>query len=310
VIAWVRSDSSPGDYSYIVAKGATGCIAASYGLYTGPAGGLMFYVSKSRGSAYTRSPDAGTGVWDGQWHMVIGTYDGGAVRLYVDGNEVGSGTARQGPLEYLLPDSNDFFIGDYPGCEQRGFKGDIDEVSVWGGAFTAAEAQASYQQAIQTPGTQPVPSGPTGVSGPTGTGPVGPTSTKPPVISGLRVSPSSFGVKRVRGARQQSSAVTISYTDTEAARSTLTVYSRQTGVRIGARCVQPRAGAVRKRQTRCVFYRRVGSFAHTDRTGLNRIRFTGVPGHALNPGRYRLDVTPRLSKATGRTVSVAFTVVR
>src|SRR5205823_14394762 len=37
---------------------------------------------------HVSSPDAGTGIWDGKWHHVAGTYDGAALRLYVDGHEV------------------------------------------------------------------------------------------------------------------------------------------------------------------------------------------------------------------------------
>ncbi len=139
VSAWVKNAGSPGDYSYILAKGATGCIAASYGLYTGPNGGIEFYISRSKGTVYARSPDGGTGIWDGNWHFVVGTFDGTTIRLYVDGVEVGSGTVYPGAIEYLLPDSNDLFIGNYPGCEMHEFVGAIDDVTVWERALSAAE---------------------------------------------------------------------------------------------------------------------------------------------------------------------------
>ena len=105
VAAWVARKGSPGDYKYIVSKGATGCIAGSYGLYSGPQGGLEFYVSQDQGTQYARSADPGPGVWDGNWHLVVGTFDGDTIRLYVDGREIGSGTPYAGPLSYQLPDS-------------------------------------------------------------------------------------------------------------------------------------------------------------------------------------------------------------
>ena len=40
VSAWVQHAGSPGSYRYILAKGGNGCVAASYGLYSGPDGGL------------------------------------------------------------------------------------------------------------------------------------------------------------------------------------------------------------------------------------------------------------------------------
>ena len=78
-----RTRSSPAQPVNQLQTRDTSCAAASYGLYTGPNGGLEFYVSSSRGTVYVRSPDAGAGVWDGGWHMVVGTYDGNTVRLFV-----------------------------------------------------------------------------------------------------------------------------------------------------------------------------------------------------------------------------------
>ena len=115
VAGWVNASQSPGDYKYIIAKGAASCLAASYGLYTGPDGGLRFYVSQNKGNSYTLSPDAGSAVWDGGWHFVVGTYDGRSVRLYVDGREVGDGTPMTGAIDYAYPD-NDLYIGYYTGC--------------------------------------------------------------------------------------------------------------------------------------------------------------------------------------------------
>jgi hypothetical protein len=113
VEAWVRHLGYPGQLggpgvpaqpaSHIVVKGgAWGSSAASYALYS--LGGLQFYVSTRSG--YHRSPDAGAGVWDGEWHYLVGTYDGSAVRLFVDGREVGTGTPLTEPITYrTLPPS-------------------------------------------------------------------------------------------------------------------------------------------------------------------------------------------------------------
>jgi hypothetical protein len=131
VAAIVRAPSSPGIDRYIVAKGAYRCTAASYGLYTGPSGGLSFYVSDGADS-YALSADAGTGVWDGRWHVVVGTFDGSTVRLYVDGRQVGTGTPSTTTIGYGLPDSNQLAIGDYLGpCPSSlGFVGDMAGVAI------------------------------------------------------------------------------------------------------------------------------------------------------------------------------------
>jgi hypothetical protein len=145
VSAWVNGSASPGGYKYILAKGANGCLAASYGLYTGANGGLAFYVSSDQGLSWTLSPNDGQSVWNGQWHNVIGTYDGSSVRLYVDGRQVGSGTPDTAPIAYGLPTTNDLTIGDYRGCTGLDFSGSVDEVKVFDRALSPLEIAAGYQ---------------------------------------------------------------------------------------------------------------------------------------------------------------------
>jgi concanavalin A-like lectin/glucanase superfamily protein len=145
VSAWVNSSTDPGAYKYIVAKGATACQAASYGLYTGAHGGLEFYTSTSGGASFTLSPDVGTGVWDGRWHSVIGTFDGSTVRLYVDGTQVGAGTPDTAPISYGLSSSNTLLIGNYAGCGGLGFDGRIDQVRVFNRALGAEEIHRSVE---------------------------------------------------------------------------------------------------------------------------------------------------------------------
>jgi Concanavalin A-like lectin/glucanases superfamily len=145
VEAWVKRSGSPGLWRYVVSKGATGCVAASYGLYSGFTGGLSFYVAAGSGFSFTLSPEAGTSVWDGQWHHAAGTFDGSTVRLYVDGVEVGSGTPATAPIGYGLWTSNDLLIGSYGGCAGLDFDGAVDEPKIWSRALSAAEIKLSAQ---------------------------------------------------------------------------------------------------------------------------------------------------------------------
>ncbi len=133
--AVVRAAASPGAYRYVVSKGALQCSTASYGLYTGADGGLRFYVSN--GTDFVLSADAGTTLWDGDWHVVLGTFDGGLVRLFVDGREVGTGTPTSITLAYGFPTNDNFHIGDYRGscADPLGFVGDIDAVAVANRAY-------------------------------------------------------------------------------------------------------------------------------------------------------------------------------
>lgn len=145
VTAFVKASGSPGDYRSIIAKGASGCNAASYSLYTGANGGLAFYISPN-GLSFTISPNAGTHVWDGRWHFVVGTYDRHRVHLYVDGKEVGRGTPAAGRIGYGLPDGNKLYIGHYDACgnQDLDFDGVLDEPTVWGRALSPSAVRRTY----------------------------------------------------------------------------------------------------------------------------------------------------------------------
>jgi Concanavalin A-like lectin/glucanases superfamily len=92
----VKHLGPPGADEYVLAQSANGCQAASYALFTGGEN-LVFYVYD--GGTFFSSPDAGPGIWDGNWHLVAGTYDGQFVRMYVDGVETGA----ERPLWCPLP---------------------------------------------------------------------------------------------------------------------------------------------------------------------------------------------------------------
>jgi hypothetical protein len=128
VEAWVRAPKSPGQFKYVMVKGGDKCEAGSFGLYTSVNGGLAFYVYD--GHKWWRSPMKAASVWDGAWHHVAGSYDGRAVRLFVDGRQVGSGTPFSGAVEYDLPNRT-LYMGSYRGSCDLTFEGDIDELRVW-----------------------------------------------------------------------------------------------------------------------------------------------------------------------------------
>lgn len=103
----------------------------------------MFYVSQNQALSFTQSPDAGTGVWDNNWHFAVGTYDSNSVRIYVDGQQIGNGTPLSGPIGYGLTDNNDLFFGSYPTCggKKLNFAGSIDEPTVWSRVFSPFEVR-------------------------------------------------------------------------------------------------------------------------------------------------------------------------
>ena len=106
-----------------------------------------------------------------------------------------------------------------------------------------------------------------------------------------------------------SKRLTVTYTDTQAARSMFSVLRHQTGIRSGGRCViRPRHRRPAK-SLPCNRYVPVGGFAHPDHAGRNRLRLASVSGHKLVPGSYTLDATPRAHGLTGATAIAVFTVI-
>jgi Concanavalin A-like lectin/glucanases superfamily len=135
VEVWARACKlSPN--GYLVSKGAQERVS-SYCLTTGESSGLTFRVFD--GKQEYLSPDAGPELWNGGWHHVAGTYDGQAVRLFVDGTEVGSGMPASAPIQYGLATHNDLNIGAFRGTSEHGFVGQIDEVRIWSGALSAIQ---------------------------------------------------------------------------------------------------------------------------------------------------------------------------
>ncbi len=111
--------------------------------------GINFVVSADGGSSWTHTSDqAGGGfrVPPGEWHHVAGTYDGAALRLYIDGG-LKAKTPHTGSISPMLPNSF-LSIGSEEGrsiCREcmhsRYFSGLLDEIKIYSRALTEDEIQ-------------------------------------------------------------------------------------------------------------------------------------------------------------------------
>ena len=135
VECYVKSTSptSAGQYSHIISKDFTTAFgSSSYALYTGSNYGLYFYVKSPTG--YALSANAGTGVWNGLWHHVVGTFDGVNARLYVDETEVSGSPGSADEIAYSA--AGNLLIGKYSEVQTHPsldfcFYGDIDGIKIY-----------------------------------------------------------------------------------------------------------------------------------------------------------------------------------
>lgn len=90
---------------------------------------------------------ATTPVFDNTWHHVAGTYDGNALRIYVDGileneNVIGEKT--------IQPCSGNLLIGNgFDGSAWFPFKGCIDEVNIWNTALDSLQIRSNMENVLE-----------------------------------------------------------------------------------------------------------------------------------------------------------------
>jgi parallel beta-helix repeat protein len=154
-----------------------------------------------------------------------------------------------------------------------------------------------------------------GVRAPAGPAPL-PVGPIAPVLSGLALHPASFRAARsgpTATAAKTATGTVISYSDSEPSRTTFTVLQPRSGVREGKRCVTaPRGKPKGKKRKGCQRLVALGSFAHADRPGRNRLRFTGrIRGRKLRPGPYQLRAQAKSSAGkTSRPLTQRFRIKR
>ena len=150
LMAWVRG-TVPGSDAIIATQGTdSSCGGGAYRLRN--SGGSLVFSVAGAGPGTVNSP-ASAGVWNGQWHAVAGVYDGLAVRLYVDGTQVGSGTALSAPIDYDNTHGG-FRVGsaNEASCgSATQLHAGVDEVRVYDRALTAGDIALLQDPNASTP---------------------------------------------------------------------------------------------------------------------------------------------------------------
>jgi DNA-binding beta-propeller fold protein YncE len=144
------------------------------------------------------------------------------------------------------------------------------------------------------------------------------TSPPPPVtpvvalpsLGRLSVSPHSLrAASSGASITAKKTGATVSYTDSQASTTTLTVLKITKGFTRNGRCVAKRPTG-QKHAKRCTLYRPIGSFRHMDKAGSNRFHFSGrIRGKKLKPGAYRLKAIPTFAGRSGAAHTTGFQVV-
>jgi uncharacterized delta-60 repeat protein len=140
VAAWIKATNWKNEIWRGVVVGKNdwaGSQAHGYSLMTGDNGKLSFQVATSSGWIEASTTSL---MNTGQWHHIVGTYDGTTVKVYIDGAERGS-AAGGGDI---VDSSYHLNIGRCPYASDRLFDGLIDEVSIFNRALTPTEIQTIY----------------------------------------------------------------------------------------------------------------------------------------------------------------------
>lgn len=134
IATWIRPDVLPAAVGMIVNKAVAGS-NDGYGLGHTSAKPIVRV-----GNGGVQSATGATTITTGVWHHLAGTMSGtgaSALRVYLDGNQDGTGSAAA-----AMPDTAaDFNIGGFSGNVQM-FDGRVAETCLWNVALTAAEILA------------------------------------------------------------------------------------------------------------------------------------------------------------------------
>jgi PKD repeat protein len=127
--AWIKLDSHV-QYDCILAKGRT--TGQNYGLFVTPTGTIRLQFQDSGiYTMYETYIDSTLTVIDGEWHYIVGTFDGANLRLYIDGKLEATGSGTTKTPDHSMYDLT--FGARYDGSGTLGhyLEGAIDELKIW-----------------------------------------------------------------------------------------------------------------------------------------------------------------------------------
>ncbi len=139
--AWIKTNANLGVSQYIISRWDTNMQSTQTGgfsLFLNNEGRpeLNIYNKTTSFLAYST-----TTITDGEWHHVVGTYDGKNMSVYLDGKLNASSTAYRG---IVIPDKVPLTIGGLVNNTLGRFNGTIDDVQMYTRALTTTEIKTLY----------------------------------------------------------------------------------------------------------------------------------------------------------------------
>ncbi len=131
VAMWVNLATLPGDWRTVVSKGDTSWRVSNYGVEK------RCHFSIEGPPDYT-SVQSGAFLVEGEWYHVCATFDGSALRMYVDG-QLERQTLFSGSMG---SNSYPVLIGDNAQMQGRFWHGLIDDLRIYNHALSASEITA------------------------------------------------------------------------------------------------------------------------------------------------------------------------
>ncbi|MES1181548.1 MAG: LamG domain-containing protein, partial [Flavobacterium sp.] len=133
--AWINATQWKAQIYQGTIVGKDGSNTSGYALRCGGNGKLSFVVGGPGG--WTEAT-CGSIMQANVWTHVAGVFDNGAIKIYINGNLVGTNTGTS-----ITASTVNLLIGESPGFAGRVFKGYLDEVRIWNVARSQAEIAAN-----------------------------------------------------------------------------------------------------------------------------------------------------------------------
>jgi hypothetical protein len=136
--------SSPGAFKYMLSKVNSPGDHASYSLSMNSTQDLRLIIGwGTNPSEFTQSNtiDNASGLFNGNWHHVVGMYDGTGLYIHFDGTFTTSGVAETRAIAYS---TDAFFIGSFDGTQLYA-DGTYAEVAIWNAALTLDDAYSLFK---------------------------------------------------------------------------------------------------------------------------------------------------------------------